>query len=260
MTYCVDRLPDYIPQSKRLLTDEGSNILIYMTGHGGDNFLKFQDSEEINTYDLADAFSQMKERNRYREILFIIDTCQANTMYERFRSPDIFAIASSMRGESSYSYNVVDEVGVALIDRFTYSLLKFLKDLDIHSEKTVADFMDSLDVHFLGAAPDTRGDLFNRPMNAIKLLDFFGNIRQVVNTVPKMDPRWFIPFPDEQISEFVELKDTLQMPKQSGKSYPKYEAFNIRKLGKPSATEAFAPMAALFTSAAAMLFASIMIF
>jgi glycosylphosphatidylinositol transamidase (GPIT) subunit GPI8 len=24
------------------LTDEGSNILVYMTGHGGDGFLKFQ--------------------------------------------------------------------------------------------------------------------------------------------------------------------------------------------------------------------------
>lgn len=38
------RLPENTPRSKRLLTDAGSNILIYMTGHGGDGFLKFQDS------------------------------------------------------------------------------------------------------------------------------------------------------------------------------------------------------------------------
>lgn len=30
------------PPSKRLLTTAGSNVLIYMTGHGGDEFLKFQ--------------------------------------------------------------------------------------------------------------------------------------------------------------------------------------------------------------------------
>ena len=36
------RLPESTPSSKRLLTDAGSNILIYMTGHGGDGFLKFQ--------------------------------------------------------------------------------------------------------------------------------------------------------------------------------------------------------------------------
>jgi phosphatidylinositol glycan class K len=29
-----------VPKSKRLMTDENSNILIYMTGHGGEEFLK----------------------------------------------------------------------------------------------------------------------------------------------------------------------------------------------------------------------------
>jgi GPI-anchor transamidase subunit K len=99
----TNRLPDGTPRSKRLATDEGSNVLIYMTGHGGDNFLKFQDSEEINAHDLADAFEQMFEKKRYREMLFMIDTCQAATMYELVRSPNILAIASSTRGESSYS-------------------------------------------------------------------------------------------------------------------------------------------------------------
>jgi len=36
------RLSSSTPRSKRLLSDNRSNILIYMTGHGGDGFLKFQ--------------------------------------------------------------------------------------------------------------------------------------------------------------------------------------------------------------------------
>lgn len=55
--------PD-VPRSKRLLTDDRSNILVYMTGHGGDEFLKFQDAEEISSYDIADAFGQMHEKKR----------------------------------------------------------------------------------------------------------------------------------------------------------------------------------------------------
>ncbi|KAK6141244.1 hypothetical protein DH2020_024999 [Rehmannia glutinosa] len=51
-----------VPRSKRLLSDEGSHILLYMTGHGGDEFLKFQDSEELQSHDLADAVKQMKEK------------------------------------------------------------------------------------------------------------------------------------------------------------------------------------------------------
>lgn len=54
-----------VPRSKRLLSDEGSHILLYMTGHGGDEFLKFQDSEELQSHDLADAVKQMKEKRRF---------------------------------------------------------------------------------------------------------------------------------------------------------------------------------------------------
>jgi hypothetical protein len=36
-----------------------------MTGHGGEEFLKFQDSEEISAFDLADAFEQMSAKKRY---------------------------------------------------------------------------------------------------------------------------------------------------------------------------------------------------
>lgn len=63
-----------VPRSKRLLSDEGSNILLYMTGHGGDEFLKFQDSEEIQSRDLADAFAQMHEKRRwwYHQYYFIV--------------------------------------------------------------------------------------------------------------------------------------------------------------------------------------------
>ena len=45
------RLPESTPSSKRLLTDAGSNILIYMTGHGGDGFLKFQVSPVLFSTD-----------------------------------------------------------------------------------------------------------------------------------------------------------------------------------------------------------------
>jgi glycosylphosphatidylinositol transamidase (GPIT) subunit GPI8 len=61
----TDRVGDETPRSKRLLTDDRSNILVYMTGHGGNEFLKFQDAEEIGAFDLADAFEQMWEKKRY---------------------------------------------------------------------------------------------------------------------------------------------------------------------------------------------------
>lgn len=58
------RLPPGTPRSKQLLTDEGSNVLVYLTGHGGDGFLKFQDSEEITSQEMADALEQMWQKQR----------------------------------------------------------------------------------------------------------------------------------------------------------------------------------------------------
>ena len=44
-----------VPRSKRLLSDENSNVFLYMTGHGGEGFLKFQDSEIISSEELGDS-------------------------------------------------------------------------------------------------------------------------------------------------------------------------------------------------------------
>ena len=97
------RHDDDVPSTKRLLSDSSSNVLIYMTGHGGDQFLKFQDHEEITSQDLADAFEQMYVKKRYNELLFIIDTCQANTLFDSFYSPNILSMGSSRKEESSYA-------------------------------------------------------------------------------------------------------------------------------------------------------------
>jgi phosphatidylinositol glycan class K len=90
-----------------------------MTGHGGNEFLKFQDNEEVSAFDIADAVEQMWEKRRsaqsisssktiadkkrYNRLFYMIDTCQANSMYSKFYSPNIISTGSSMVGENSYS-------------------------------------------------------------------------------------------------------------------------------------------------------------
>jgi len=97
------RLPESTPHSKKLMSDETSNILIYMSGHGGDGFMKFQDSEEISDIELADVMEQMWQKKRYNQILFMADTCQAESLYLKFYSPNILGIGSSAVGEDSLS-------------------------------------------------------------------------------------------------------------------------------------------------------------
>ncbi|ODV77510.1 uncharacterized protein CANTADRAFT_56527 [Suhomyces tanzawaensis NRRL Y-17324] len=171
--------PDH-PRSKRLLTDENSNIFIYLTGHGGNEFLKFQDADEIGSYDIADAFEQMHEKKRYNEIFFMIDTCQANTMYERFYSPNILAVGSSQIEESSYSHHSDMDIGVAVIDRFTYYTLDFLEKIKTNSKVTMDKLFDEYTFENIHSTPGIRTDLFNREVKDVLLTDFFGNVQDVV--------------------------------------------------------------------------------
>ncbi|KAK8080240.1 peptidase C13 family protein [Apiospora hydei] len=169
---------------RRLLTDDRSNIFVYMTGHGGNEFLKFQDAEEIGAPDLADAFEQMWEKKRYHEILFMIDTCQANTMYSKLYSPNIIATGSSELDQSSYSHHADNDVGVAVIDRYTYYNLEFLESevRDTSSRKTIGDLFDSYSYEKIHSHAGVRYDLFKGGADAARsrlLTDFFGNVQNV---------------------------------------------------------------------------------
>jgi len=154
------RLPPTTPRSKRLLTDEGSNLLVYMTGHGGDGFLKFQDAEEITNIELADAFEQMWVKRRYNEIFFMIDTCQAASMFQKFYSPGILAVASSLVGEDSLSHHVDPAIGVYIIDRYTYYALDFLERVTPDSKKTMGEFLKVCPKRVCISTVGTRTDLF----------------------------------------------------------------------------------------------------
>ncbi|KAF3044283.1 glycosylphosphatidylinositol anchor biosynthesis [Didymella heteroderae] len=180
----TDRWGEDTPRSKRLMTDERSNILVYMTGHGGNEFLKFQDAEEISAFDLADAFGQMWEKKRYHEMLFMIDTCQANTMYSKFYSPNILATGSSEIDQSSYSHHADQDVGVAVIDRYTYYNLEFLETQvrDPTSKLTMGDLFDSYDEAKIHSHPGIRYDLFEGGEQAARsklIMDFFGNVQNI---------------------------------------------------------------------------------
>ncbi|CAE7257985.1 GPI8 [Symbiodinium natans] len=148
------------PRNKRLLTDSSSNIFIFITGHSGEEFIKFQDDlggpflkftaqsiqdwEELTSNDIADAFKQMQQQlmpqtqQRYKQIFWVSDTCQAATLQNQFYSPGILAYGSSGKKENSYSHHIDHDLGVAIIDRFTFHALDKLNGLVSSSPETAS--------------------------------------------------------------------------------------------------------------------------
>ncbi|KAI6040913.1 peptidase C13 family-domain-containing protein [Pisolithus marmoratus] len=172
------RVDPSVPRSKRLLTDDRSNIFVYMTGHGGNEFLKFQDNEEISAFDIADAFEQMWQKKRYNEIFFMIDTCQANTMYSQFYSPNILATGSSEIEENSYSHENDNDIGVSVIDSYTHFVLELMEGINKTSQVSMQDLFSSYDPVKIRSHPGVRSDLFQRPLESALVTDFFGGVSQ----------------------------------------------------------------------------------
>ncbi|KAF8392245.1 hypothetical protein HHK36_022587 [Tetracentron sinense] len=171
-----------VPRSKRLLSDEGSHILLYMTGHGGDEFLKFQDSEELQSHDLADAVKQMKEKRRFKELLIMVDTCQASTLFLQLHSPGVLAIGSSMKGENSYSHHLDSDVGVSVVDRFTFYTLAFFERLDMYNNASLSSLFSSYNPSMLMSTAYYRTDLYQRPLEGVPITNFFGSVMETVHT------------------------------------------------------------------------------
>jgi len=173
------RHPPNTPRSKRLLTDSASNIFIFITGHSGDEFIKFQDWEEITSNDIADAFAQMHKQRRYNQILWLSDTCQAASLQNKFYSPGLLAMANSGRHENGYSHHMDPELGVAVIDRFTYYALDFLNKLTTRSEKTMQDFLKVFNPNLLKSHPEIRSDLFTKKPNETLITEFLASTGQM---------------------------------------------------------------------------------
>lgn len=173
------------PLSKRLESDANSSILLFLSGHGGDEFLKFHDSEELLSQDLENALQEMDLKRRYKEILLLVDTCQASTLSHRITAPRVTTISSSSKGENSYAYQSSKEMGVAVIDRFTYATMKFFENNNVsvngmsRSSLTVGHYFSSLDSRFLYSTSAVSQTADTRQLHDIALHNFFGASRDV---------------------------------------------------------------------------------
>ena len=164
-------------QGRTLHTDQESNILIYWTGHGGDLFFKFQDVEEITATDLNRLFEEMHRANKYNEILFVADTCQAFTLGDGITAPNVFMIGSSLRNENSYAHHSDPELGLSVIERYTHRVMEWVKQRGMDGMSLYDGLVGHLDYRQQGAHVGYRDGTCHRRLSEVPMKDFFSNAR-----------------------------------------------------------------------------------
>lgn len=104
----------------------GVALLLVLTGHGGDGYLKFHDRDELSYADLAGALADAYAAGRFGTLLVVADTCQAASVAGALRGAGLppgaaAVVASSAVGENSYSAGLDDTLAVPLVDAFSRS-------------------------------------------------------------------------------------------------------------------------------------------
>lgn len=160
-----------------LQSDENAHVLVYWTGHGGDSFFKFQDVEEITSPQIARLFQQMYETKRYKELLFIADTCQAFTLGDALTQvPNVYMVGSSLRNENSYAHHSDASLGLSVIERYTHALVKFLEKKNLRQVTLKQGLVDHLRYQEQRAHVGYREDMCDRKFHSVPMSDFFANV------------------------------------------------------------------------------------
>lgn len=116
-------------QNPKVKFTNNSRILLYMTGHGGQEFLKFHDYEELTAQHFSSILRQMTDQQLFSKMLVVLDTCQAATLLGKYINelPNVIFASSSLLNQNSYGYFTHPNLGVVTYDRFTYALYQFFQ-------------------------------------------------------------------------------------------------------------------------------------
>ena len=170
----MDSLLGTAPKALKNLNAD-SNLMIYITGHGGNQFFKFQDEEELTAQDIANLMDKLYVEKKFAKALFIADTCQAFTLFDKVTTPNVMALGTSLIDESAYAHHSDNDLGLAVIERWTHYFIKSYKKhtnpLTTLYQTMVSPFANQ---RILMARVGIKDDTSHSTFKNTKLSDFFG--------------------------------------------------------------------------------------
>jgi phosphatidylinositol glycan class K len=155
----------------RVMPGPDGRFLIYLAGHGGEEFLKFRNVEELRATEFAFIVAEMKRILKFQELVVILDTCQAETFFRHIQTDGVTTIASSKLSEKAVSSEHDRTLGVPLADLFTRALVHTVPKLGRNA--TFSDLFRALARSRIGSTPVINQSGAPRSPSQMLLRDFF---------------------------------------------------------------------------------------
>ena len=83
-----------------------------------------------------------------------------------------------LKNENSYSHHFDPQLGISVIDRFTYHLLEFMEEKG--SKASIGDLPPFLTPNKLHSTVGVDASHFTRPLKEVPLTDFMGSVLSVI--------------------------------------------------------------------------------
>lgn len=154
-----------------LRKDPNGTIVLYITGHGGFEFMKFGDVENLLASEFADIVENMKRIYSFREIVIVVDTCEASTLFDYVKTEGTTMIASSIKDEKSISNPANNDFGVPLSDQFTKTFCSLIEKLG--KKATFAHLFQYLKRSNIDSTVFFKQFKPVKPLEQMKLEDYF---------------------------------------------------------------------------------------
>ena len=144
-----------------------------MNGHGGENFFKIQDTEVVHSEDLSKVLNEMHIKGLYNDILFILDTCEAMSLFDQVDAPNIAMVGSSVVGEHSLSDEIDKTLNTFVNDKFSHHLYEFLVSKAFMRKTTLEDFKRLFNYDKISSTLDIKSTHPVKKLDQIFLYEYF---------------------------------------------------------------------------------------
>ncbi|CAK9162554.1 unnamed protein product [Ilex paraguariensis] len=87
-----------------------------------------------------------------------------------------------MKGENSYSHHLDSDVGVSVVDRFTFYTLAFFERLNMYDNASLSSLFSSYNPNLLLSTAYYRTNLYQRLLEEVPVTNFFGSVMETIHT------------------------------------------------------------------------------
>ena len=122
---------------RQLNTNKNSKILVIITSHGGEGFIKVRNTMVILSDELHRTLNEMYIKEKYKEMIFVLDTCEGFSLFDNVKVPNVYFVSSSSYNQKAHSYSFDHVILGPTVDKFHYLLynkINYIRNNKIYNE------------------------------------------------------------------------------------------------------------------------------